>query len=150
MIEPLISIVLHGSQRVLMPGDRLTGEVQIDAAPPQDIQAVEVSVMWRTEGKGDEDLGVHYFERQTSAGELRGRLHELRTFVTTLPASPLTYDGRIVKIRWCARVRLFLSDGREYLFDQPFQLGNVPGPAPEKSASDSPAEAPVEAAEDLM
>ena len=56
-------------------------------------------------------------------------LRELRRFKTTLPASPLSYDGEIVKIRWCVRVRAFLRRGKEVFFEQPFQLGDIPAPA---------------------
>ena len=37
------------------------------------------------------------------------------------------YSGAMVKIRWCARVRLFLRRGKELFFEQPFVLGmNAP------------------------
>lgn len=136
MNEPLISIVIEGSSRVHFPGERLSGAFQIDAVEPGEIQAVELSVLWYTQGKGDEDLGVHHFERFTGdsenrggenrGGENRGTLHELRRFGTTLPLSPLSYDGLILKIHWCVRVRVFLTQGREYVAQTRFQLGNLP------------------------
>lgn len=46
-------------------------------------------------------------------------------FSTTLPQSPLSYDGRIIKIRWCVRVRAFVGR-KEIVAEEPFQLGNVP------------------------
>ena len=49
-----------------------------------------------------------------------GRL--LYGFGTILPNSPLSYSGSMVKIRWCARVRLFLRRGKELFFEQPFVL----------------------------
>jgi hypothetical protein len=51
-------------------------------------------------------------------------------FSTRLPNSPLSYDGRIVKIRWCVRVRVFLPRGVELVEDELFQLGCVPRPEP--------------------
>jgi hypothetical protein len=48
---------------------------------------------------------------------------------TILPASPLSYDGLIVKVVWCVRVRLFLAGNRQCSADQTFQLGSVPRPA---------------------
>jgi hypothetical protein len=139
MNEPLISIVIDRSSRVHFPGERLSGAFQIDAVEPEEIQAVELSVLWYTQGKGDEDLGVHHFERFTGDYEFSGKLHELRRFETTLPLSPLSYDGLILKIHWCVRVRVFLTQGREYVAQTRFQLGNLP-PAdlmgqPEKQAS---------------
>ncbi len=128
MSQPLISIVVEGVRRVQQPGDTLTGQFQIDAVDPDEIQSVEVSVLWYTEGKGDEDLGVSHFQRYTSEGASEKSLCELRDFNATLPNSPLSYDGLILKIRWCVRVRVFLPRGRQAVAEQPFQLGNVPGP----------------------
>jgi hypothetical protein len=83
---------------------------------------VELSILWYTEGKGDEDLVVHFFERRVVADADDGDLRRLYRFQTELPNSPLTYSGEILKIRWCGRVRIFLRRGKELFFDQPFQL----------------------------
>jgi hypothetical protein len=45
-----------------------------------------------------------------------------------LPASPLSYDGRIVKICWCVRLRLFPRQGPEVIDEAAFRLGEVPMP----------------------
>ncbi len=127
MHEPLISIVLDKHQLVHQPGEMLRGEYQIDAIDPAEIRAVELSVLWYTEGKGEEDLSVHYFERLTADEHtVGGGLHELRRFQTELPNSPLSYEGLLVKIRWCVRLRIFLRSGREYIGERSFQLGEVP------------------------
>ena len=67
LIEPLIAVRICSPTGVFHPGDVLRCEYQIDAVQPAEIQAVEASIMWYTEGKGDEDLGVHYFERTRPA-----------------------------------------------------------------------------------
>jgi hypothetical protein len=126
MREPLISIMLDKHQQVFVPGETLRGEYQIDAVDPSEIHAVELSVLWYTEGKGDEDLAVHYFERLTADDAQTIGLHELRRFQTELPNSPLSYEGVLVKIRWCARVRVFLRNGRDAVAERGFQLGAVP------------------------
>jgi hypothetical protein len=125
-MEPLISITLDRHQQIQQPGQTLRGEYQIDAVDPAEIRAVELSVLWYTEGKGDEDLAVHYFERLTADDMLATGLHELRRFQTELPNSPLSYEGVLVKIRWCARVRVFLRSGKDFLGERGFQLGEVP------------------------
>jgi hypothetical protein len=122
-MDPLISLQLRYPSRVYYPGDDLQCEYQIDAVEAEEIQAVEASVLWYTEGKGDEDLAVHFFERRTPADVEDGDLRPLHQFSTRLPNSPLSYAGSIVKIRWCARVRLFLRRGKELFFEQPFVLG---------------------------
>ena len=142
MKEPLVSIKLHNRSRVVPSGSTLAGEFQIDAVSPEDIRAVEVSVLWRTEGKGDEDMAVHYFQRY--AAETSGpTLHELRQFSMQLPYSPLSYDGHLLKIRWCVRVRVFLTGGKQSVGELPFQLGNLPSRRSVTGRSKTPAPSEV-------
>jgi hypothetical protein len=124
-MEPLLSLQIAEPRRVYLPGDELECECQIDAIDAKEIQAVETSVLWYTEGKGDEDLGVHYFDRRVPGDCDEGDLRPMHRFTTVLPNSPLSYAGEIVKVRWCARVRLFLKKGKELFFEQPFTLGGV-------------------------
>lgn len=130
MIEPLLSLCINGSKRTFAAGDELVCEYQIDAVDPADIQAVEFSVLWQTTGKGEDDLGVHFFERRLPADADDGDLRPMRRLRTRLPNSPLSYHGAILSIQWCARLRLFLRRGREYVIEQPFTLGCVPAILP--------------------
>src|SRR5678816_697189 len=107
-MEPLISLCLVGPRRNYAAGDELVAEYQFDAVLPDEILAVEASVLWYTEGKGEEDMGVHFFERRLPSDAEDGDLRPLCRFRTTLPCSPLSYSGAIFTIRWCVRVRLFL------------------------------------------
>ncbi len=125
-MEPLISIQLMDRKRVYQPADVLRCHCQIDAVESEEIQAVEASVLWYTEGKGDEDMSVAHFERRTPADAAEGDLRQLRELEATLPKSPLSYAGVIVKVRWCVRVRVFLRRGKETFLEYPFQLGDVP------------------------
>ena len=124
--DPLISICLDGQKKQFQPGEELGCEYQVDAVDAHDIQAVEASVLWYTEGKGDEDLSVHYFERRIPSDAEEGDLRPLRKFRTRLPNSPLSYRGVIMNVRWCVRVRVFLRRGKDVFYDYPFQLGQVP------------------------
>lgn len=97
----------------------------LDHREDNDLTAVETSVIWYTSGKGVEDIGVHFFERRHQK-----ELEEINQNVTQkltvrLPNTPLSYDGKIVQLNWCVRIRVFLSDGRQLNFDEPFRLGNV-------------------------
>lgn len=125
-VDPLLSICIVGPKRSFSAGDELVFEYQIDAIDPADIQAVEASVVWFTEGKGEEDMGVHFFERRVPADADDGDLRPMRRVRTRLPPSPLTYHGAIVTILWCVRLRLFLRRGREFVLEQGFTLGAVP------------------------
>jgi hypothetical protein len=124
--QPLISIQIDHGQNGFEPGAVLAGAFQIDAVNPEELRAVEISVLWFTEGTGDEDIGVHYFERLNVADAPEMNFQERRRFQTVLPNSPLSYEGLSVKICWCVRVRVFLASGRDFVAEKPFQLGNVP------------------------
>jgi hypothetical protein len=130
VIEPLLSLCIVGTDRRFAAGDELVCEYQIDAVEPADIQAVEASVLWYTEGKGEEDLGVHFFERRLPSDAEQGDLRPMRRLRTRLPNSPLTYRGAIVSVQWCVRLRLFLRRGREFVVEEPFTLGSVPSALP--------------------
>jgi hypothetical protein len=122
----LISVRLQDPRREYAPGDTLVGFYQVDAPEATRLAAVEASVLWNTLGKGDEDMSVHYFERRSPADVAEGDLRQLWRFETVLPKSPLSYDGAILKISWCVRVRVFLERGKETAADLSFQLGGVP------------------------
>ncbi|MDA0658200.1 MAG: hypothetical protein O3C60_05105 [Planctomycetota bacterium] len=135
-MEPLISIQLFSRPPVYFPGSEMVCDYQIDAVERDQILSVEASILWYTEGKGDEDLGVHYFERRVASDSPEEDLRALRRFTTLLPNSPLTYHGDIVQVYWCARVRVFLHRGKEVAAEHPFQLGDITTPwSPHKSRS---------------
>jgi hypothetical protein len=129
-MSPSVSLRLIGESRVYQPGDTLTGEYFVDNADPREIKAVEVSALWFTEGKGDEDLAVHQFDRTTNDNGHCVDFRQTRGFETVLPPSPLSYDGAILKIQWCVRVRVFLHKGKELVTERPFQLGTIPRARP--------------------
>ena len=87
MSAPLISISVEQRQRPHIAGQPLTGEFQIDAVDAAELRAVELSVLWYTEGKGDEDLGVHHFERWTDEDIAGQPLIELRKFAVPFPTA---------------------------------------------------------------
>ncbi len=98
-------------------------------APEVVIDGLEASVMWYTEGKGDEDLNVHHFRRWSDAQLQELDLGESHGFQCSLPLTPLSYEGTLLRIRWCVRLRLFCSVGRDSVAQVPFQLVSdaVPG-----------------------
>ena len=120
---PEIEISL--SQNLFAPGDSLKAEYEVLLYEEQTISAVETSVIWLTEGKGEQNIGVHFFERRQQSLINSGAFDEPQRISSTLPASPLSYDGQILKIRWAVRVRLFLSNGEQVTEDKFFTLGTV-------------------------
>jgi hypothetical protein len=107
------------------PGDRLTGRFMVDGTQPSAVRSAELSVLWYTAGKGEEDMAVHHFERLVDEPSRPLDLRVPRRFATSLPASPLSYDGQIVKVCWCVRLRLFLPYGQEAMAEVPLRLGDV-------------------------
>jgi hypothetical protein len=125
-MDPRITLTLREPDRIYSPGDLLACQCQIDADESTELLAMEASVLWYSEGKGDEDMSVHYFLRRVAADAENGDLRISYEFRTQLPNSPLSYSGVIVKIRWCVRLRVFLRRGRELCAELPFVIGNVP------------------------
>lgn len=134
--SPTVSVHFDHSHRLYEPQARLTVRYSIDGiADDERVRAVELSVLWYTEGKGEEDLGVHFFERMTDRERLPPAV-TVGSFVSSLPLSPLSYEGLIVKVRWCVRVRLFFTDGRDFVSEHVFELGEIP---PAQTKPDGPA-----------
>ncbi len=123
-MSPLVQLSIIAPKPCFAPGDVLECEYSV-AHVDEPIRSVETSVIWFTEGKGDEDLGVHFFDRRRRRQARDGDLQAVYRFKTVLPHSPLSYDGELVKIRWCIRVRVYFGRGREQRVDLPFQLGQA-------------------------
>jgi len=111
--------------RAYEAGEWVTVEYCIDGLHGERPRALERSALWYTEGKGEEDLGVHFFERSATSETIDRAVPE-GTFAFRLPTSPLSYEGVIVKIRWCVRLRVFFESGRDHVSEHVFTVGRVP------------------------
>ena len=121
MSEPTVEISVNQNQH-FEPGSILSSEYIVELAPETDLAAIESSVIWVTEGKGEEDIGVHFFERRNQASFTTDTFDRPQRLSTVLPQSPLSYEGRILRVRWQVRIRLFFVGGREFIADYPFRL----------------------------
>jgi hypothetical protein len=108
-----------------VPGDVLIAEYSVELQPDDRVQAVECSVIWLTSGKGEEDIGVHFFQRRPKSTLEPAVLKRPHRLSTVLPPSPLSYDGAIVQIRWLLRIRIFFAGGVQFTEDCPFRLGKT-------------------------
>lgn len=129
MSQPFVRLHLDEHLGPYRPGEELAGQFSLHAIDEHEVRAVELSVLWHTEGKGEEDLSVHYFRRFEPRNGEAMDFRSPRRFNTALPNSPLSYAGQIVTIRWCVRVRAFLPRGKQLALEVPFQLGHLPQPA---------------------
>jgi hypothetical protein len=125
MNEPMVVVRFDGNGRVYLPGDILSGEYRLESFAFGQIRSIEISDLWHTEGKGDEDMAVHEFQRLVADDGDWIDPGRPGRFSVVLPNSPLTYDGVIVKIRWCVRVRVFPRKGKQVVGEREFRLGNV-------------------------
>lgn len=124
--EPKVMLKLDSATAEYGAGDRLSGHFIAERAAPWPVASAELSLLWYTAGQGEEDFAVHYFQRFVDEP---GRPLDLRLpqrFAAALPPSPLSYDGRIVKVCWCARLRVFPQQGPEVVEEAAFRLGQVP------------------------
>lgn len=121
---PRVSMQFDRAARVYAPEQELKVRYDVEGVTPQSVQALERSVLWYTEGKGEEDLCVHHFERLDDATHCAEAIPSGRITVR-LPSSPLSYEGVIVKIRWCVRIRLFFASGRDFVSEHVFDLGDI-------------------------
>jgi hypothetical protein len=134
---PNIRIVLDSTSGHYLPGERLAGRISIDGPQMRPMRAAELSILWYTAGKGEEDFAVHHFERHVDDVAKPLDLRVPLRFSTVLPPSPLSYDGKIVKLCWCVRVRLFMPHAQEAVAELPFQLGGV-APATDVAVEETP------------
>jgi len=125
---PTVAISLEHDRRSYEPGETLSGHYSLYAGSYEEVRSIELSVLWYTEGKGEEDLAVHFFDRVEPQSGQHLNLSQPHKFNTQLPYSPLSYGGMIIKIRWCVRIRVFLRAGKEVFVEELFQLGKVPEP----------------------
>jgi hypothetical protein len=120
--QPAVNVSLCREDGVYEAGGKLTAKWRISRIPLEEVQGVEVSVLWHTEGKGDEDLHVHHFQRLVETQIRRSGLADQQSLNCQLPRTPLSYHGRLISVMWCIRLRLFIAGGREIVAEQPFHL----------------------------
>jgi hypothetical protein len=129
--EVRVRAVFDRASKAYAPGDTVCIQYAVEGLGADAIEGVERSVLWYTEGKGDEDLGVVSFERIGFGGESSlpwkrlaavGMRQDTRpeasaapsplaagSLAVRLPVSPLSYEGLLVKVSWCVRVRVFFA-----------------------------------------
>lgn len=120
--QPAVNVSLDRDDGRYPAGGWLRAQWRVRRVSRERVQGAELSVLWYTEGKGDEDLHVHHFQRW-SADQIRSLdLQQGQPLACRLPATPLSYRGRLITIRWSVRLRLFLEGGKDTVTEQPFHL----------------------------
>ncbi|WP_442507092.1 hypothetical protein SH528x_005989 [Novipirellula sp. SH528] len=117
-----MSVTLCRDDAMYEVGDQLTAHWRVSRVPLDQLQGIEISVLWHTEGKGDEDLHVHHFHRLDEQQLRQAGLAGSQSLSCTLPYTPLSYHGTLIRVCWCIRMRLFVAGARETVTEQPFHL----------------------------
>lgn len=88
-----MQIHLDGGRSAFAPGESVSGTLQWmgDAAP----ERVELRLLWYTEGRGDQDVGV----ARTLCIEAPGSVGS-SPFDFEAPSGPHSCAGRLISVRW--------------------------------------------------
>ncbi|WP_184306973.1 hypothetical protein [Aporhodopirellula rubra] len=117
-----MNVTLCRDDATYSAGGFLRANWRVSRVSIEELSSVEVSVLWYTEGKGDEDLSVHYFRRYDGAQLRRLGMVDSQPIHCRLPPSPLSYRGHLLSIQWGIRVRVFVEEGREAVAEHPFYM----------------------------
>lgn len=108
----------HEDQTRFAPGQVVHGLAgwELDAPP----KAVELRLVWHTQGKGDRDVKVAHRQPLTTDAAVDAQLFEL-----TLPTQPYSFSGRLIALAWAlelviddrhsTRLELVIAPGAEEL-----------------------------------
>jgi len=89
----VVEISLDGNRRAVAPRDTLRGTLQwvLDAPP----ESVELRLLWYTEGRGDQDVGVARSLRIEAPAAVGSSPFDFEA-----PGGPYSCAGRLVSVRW--------------------------------------------------
>ncbi|MEI6036412.1 MAG: hypothetical protein WCQ91_00625 [Planctomycetota bacterium] len=124
-LSPRVVLQFDHASRIYQPHENLGVRYRIEGIDDEKVRAVERSAVWYTEGKGEEDLESHFFERLFGQDAVNAAVPN-GSFAIVLPSSPLSYEGVIVKVRWCVRVRIFFEGGKDFVSEHVFEIGQIP------------------------
>jgi len=104
-----LNIEITDNKESFKPGETIAGTVRWNMQ--DNPKAVEVSLFWRTRGKGTQDVGVVETARFDSPGSLGQK-----EFSFQLPAGPYSFSGRLISLIWAVEATALPSQetaGRE-------------------------------------
>ena len=88
----------EGDGSLIVAGQPLGGRLLIHAPTPLPTSGIELVLGWRTSGRGDSDHREVQSLRLLEEGILDGTHGCPFTFI--VPAAPLSYPGRLIRIGW--------------------------------------------------
>lgn len=105
MNDPIIELPDH---RIEL-GSTLQGRVRWTSDREGKLEAMTVTATWHTEGRGEKnEFTAATFEIRGKA-QLQAGLDFVHAFSLKMPATaPLTYDGKLIRVKWTVNVQLHL------------------------------------------
>ena len=102
-----------------LPGETLTGRVRLGSELAASSGTLQLQVTWQTVSGGQKDSG------EVPGEEVPGELPTEKPFAAQLPAAPLSYEGKLLSVRWSVTARVSRRGGPAVTAEVPFRLGRV-------------------------
>lgn len=99
-----LEIQLENGSSTFRPGEEISGKVTWVLDNPA--FALELSLFWRTEGKGTQDIGIAETVRFENPGTFG-----TQEFSIAAPAGPYSFSGKLISILWA--LELACEKGKE-------------------------------------
>lgn len=122
----MIAITLDKTPHQYCPGENISG--RIEWLELEDTDRIETRLIWYTEGKGDQDVGVAV----SIPAKLTAPNGNL-PFELTAPSRPYSFSGKLISLIWAVEVVQFPSregereritispDGEEIVLDKSYE-----------------------------
>jgi hypothetical protein len=104
--------LLDGDVALYEPGQTISGQVTIEVDREVECRRLTVRLIWRTEGRGDEDKGV-VGEIDIFQGRLSPGFPVSSDFSFRLPTEPWSYAGTYVSIVWAIEINVDVPMARD-------------------------------------
>jgi hypothetical protein len=123
-MDTVFGIHFDRENMTYQPGGQLGGQITYTATKDLSLKRAEVSVLWYTSGKGDQDMSV--ISLDTSYEDSVLPAGATIPFQAALPDSPRSYDGTLLKIHWVVRIRVFPQGGSDFGAEAEFLVAPAP------------------------
>ena len=98
-----LTIQLEQDKTAFRPGDVVAGTIRWQLN--NQVKQVELRLLWYTQGKGDEDVGLI----DTVSFDQPG-LSDQRAFRFTLPNGPYSFSGSLISLTWALELSIRPGD----------------------------------------
>lgn len=91
-----VALEFPDARRAFRPGERIAVRaLWLLEDEVESIEAIEVRLLWHTQGKGDTDLAVVAIERIDQPGP-----HGAKDLTIQIPDRPFSFSGKLISLSW--------------------------------------------------